>query len=358
MKSLQKPGMLIMYLITTLNFLLCLPDIAIAQDDKKEVEAIINELTINYSNKIEASLKKDLPRYNKMKSEAEEVSKIKDNEGKKKAMDNYANTHKQHYGNIIKNAGVDLNSLILSLEKKFPDYLFTVIDGYSVLFEKKPQKTISPGDHGNSFYGKTNDPVFASNAQYDLSPATALYSPASTTSTIIPLSFTKSKSIDCSIAAGATVEFGTSSVKSTSTGVIAGGCTARGYLNNSTILPSAGVTSIKLKLNFLIELNGYAIGAVSGSFCSSSSSNIVCIEGGGNCIIVEDIYKRAFAPVFWVASFSESKSFTINPDLTAFKGKTLKINGSASSSATSIVCCATSGYGKLTITSASLTITN
>src|SRR5215210_1855515 len=85
MKSLHKPGMLTMFMMFTFNFLLLFPDTVIAQRDKDE-EAIINELTINYSNKIEAALKKDLPRYNKMKSEAEEVTKIKDNEGKKKGM--------------------------------------------------------------------------------------------------------------------------------------------------------------------------------------------------------------------------------------------------------------------------------
>jgi len=340
-------------LMITLNFLLCLPDTVMAQRDK-DVEAIINELTINYSNKMEAALKKDLPRYNKMKSEAEEVAKIKDNEGKKKGMDNYANAHRQHYGNMVKNAGVDLNSLLKNLEKKFPDYLFTISDGYSVQFEKKTQQTTSSSENGKSSYGVTNDFVFASNTQSALSPAT----PASTTSTIIPISFTKSKSIDCVLAAGAAVGFGTSSVKSTSTGVVAGGCSAEGELNNSTLLPSAGVTSIKLKLNFLLEVNGYAVGGVSGSFCSSSSGNNVQIDGQDDYIKKESIWKSVFAPVLWVASYSQSKSFTINPDLTAFKGKTLKINGHSKSTAVSIVCCATSSWGKLTITSASLTVTN
>ena len=353
MKSLNKPGMLIMYLMITLNFLLCLPDTVMAQRDKDE-ETIINELTINYSNKMEAALKKDLPRYNKMKSEAEEVAKIKDNEGKKKGMDNYANAHRQHYGNMVKNAGVDLKSLLLNLEKKFPDYLFTISDDYSVLFEKKIQKTTSSGDYGNSSYGITNDFVFASNTQPVLSPAT----PASATSTIIPLSFTKSKSIDCVLAAGAAVEFGTSSVKSASTGVVAGGCFAHGYLKNSTLLPNAGVISIKLKLNFLLEVNGCAVGVLGSSVCNGTLGNAVKIDGQDGYIMNEGISKTAFAPVLWVASFSQSENFTINPDLTAFKGKTLKINGYTSSRAVSISCCATSSWGKLTITSASLTVTN
>ncbi len=357
MKSLQKPGMLIMYLMITLNFLLCFPATVIGQRDKDE-EAIITELTINYSNKIEAALKKDLPRYNKMKSEAEEVAKIKDNEGKKKGMDNYANAHRQHYGNKVKEAGVDLKSLLLSLEKKFPDYLFTISDGYSVLFEKKTQETTSSGDHGNSSYGINNDIVFASNTQPALSSATLLYHPASTSSTIIPLSFTKSKTIDCVIAAGAAVEFGTSSVKSTSTGVVAGGCIAESDLNNSTVLPSAGVTSIKLKLNFSLEVNGYAVGVFGTSVSANSSNNRVKIDGQNDYIIKEFISKTAFAPVLWVASYNQSKSFVYNPDLTAWKGKTLKINGSTRSLAISALCCATSGFGKLTITSASLTITN
>lgn len=83
MKSLHKPGKLIMYFMITVNFLLFHPASILAQRDKDE-EAIINELIINYSNKVEAALKKDLPRYNKMKSEAEEVAKIKENEGKKR----------------------------------------------------------------------------------------------------------------------------------------------------------------------------------------------------------------------------------------------------------------------------------
>ena len=357
MKSLQKPGMLIMSLMITLNFLLCFPDPVMAQRDK-DVEAIINELTINYSNKMEAALKKDLPRYNKMKSEAEEVAKIKDNEGKKKGMDNYANAHRQHYGNMVKNAGVDLNSLLLNLEKKFPDYLFTISDGYSVLFEKKTQETTSSGDHGNSSFGINNDFVFASNTQSVLSPATLLYHPASTSSTIIALSFTKSKSINCALAAGGSVEFGTSSVKSSSTGIVAGNCSADGELNNSTLLPSAGITSIKLKLNFTMEVNGYAVGVLGGSGTTSASGVKVNIDGQTGYIFYQTISKMVFAPFLWVASFSQSQSFVVNPDLTASKGKTLKINGGTRSFAISGICCATNSFGKLTITSASLTITN
>lgn len=357
MKSLHKPWMLIMYLMMTLNFLLCLPDPANAQRDK-DMEAIINELTINYSNKIEAALKKDLPRYNKMKSEAEEVAKIKDNAGKKKAMDNYAKAHKQHYGNMVKNAEVDLNLLLSNLKKKFPDYLFTISDDYSVLIEKKTKDSTSPGDYGHSPYGMTNDFVFASNTQPVLSQSRSSYHPASTTSTIIPLSFTKSKSIDCALAAGASVEFGTSSVRSTATGVVAGGCNASGNLNNATLLPGSGTTSIRLKLNFTLEVNGFAVGVVGTSVTGSRSSNRVTIDGQTSSVIYKSISKAALAPVLWVASFSESQSFTYNQDLTAWKGKTLKINGSTNSLAVSAVCCATSSSGKINVTSASLTVTN
>jgi hypothetical protein len=357
MKSYPNLKMLIMYLMITFNILLSLPNTVIAQRDKDE-EAIILELTINYSDKIEAALKKDLPRYNKMKSEAEEVAKIKDNAGKKKAMDNYANTHKQHYGTMVKNAEVDLNALLVKLEKKFPDYLFTITDGYSVVFEKKTQSDASSGNYGNSSNGISNDFVFASDAQPVLYPETALYRPASMVSTIIPLSFTKSKSIDCSLIAGATVEFGTSSIKSISTGVVAGGCVANGDLKNSTLLPGSGVTSIKLKLNFTLEVSGYAVGVLINSVTSSSATKSVYIDGQTSSILRERISKTAFAPVLWVASFSESKSFTYNPDLTTWKGKTLKISGYTFSFSMSAACCATSSWGKVNVTSASLTTTN
>ncbi len=357
MKSLHKPWMLIMYLMMTLNFLLCLPDTVIAQRDEN-MEAIINELTINYSNKIEAALKKDLPRYNKMKAEAEEVSKIKDNAGKKKAMDNYANAHKQHYGSMVKNAGVDLNSLLAKLKNKFPDYLFTITDEYSVLVEKRTQENSAPGDNGSSSYGRNNDFIFASNTQPVLSQSKDYYQPASTTSTIIPLTFTKGKSIDCALAAGAGVEFGTSSVKSTATGVIAGGCAANGNLKNSTLLSNSGVTSIKLKLNFTLEVNGYAVGVVGTSGANASSGNRVYIDGQSSSLLSESISKTALAPALWVASFSQSQSFTHNLDLTAWKGKTLKISGYTYSQALSAICCATSSSARINVTAASLTITN
>ena len=357
MKSLHKPGMVIMYVMMTLNFLLCLPDTVTAQRDEN-MEAIINELTVNYSNKIEAALKKDLPRYNKMKAEAEEVSKIKDNAGKKKAMDNYANAHKQHYGHMVKNAEVNLNSLLANLKKKYPDYLFTISDDYSVLVEKKTQENNPTGDHGSSSFKRSNDFVFASNTQPILSQSKVFYPSASTPSTIIPLSFTKAKTIDCVVAAGAGVEFGTSSVKSTSTGVVAGGCMASGDLKNSTQLPSSGVTSIQLKLNYTLEVSGYAVGVLGSSFTRCTSGSRVSIDDQSSSIIAKGISKLAFAPALWVASFSQSESFTHNQDLTPWKGKILKINGYSSSAAVAIVCCATSGFGKINVTAASLTITN
>lgn len=293
-----------------------------------------------------------------MKAEAEEVSKIKDNAGKKKAMDNYANAHKQHYGQMVKNAEVDLNSLLANLKKKYPDYLFTISDDYSVLIEKKTQENNPTGDHGSATYGGSSDFVFASNRQPVMSQSKFSYHPASSTSTIIPLSFTKGKTIDCALAAGAGVEFGTSSVKSTATGVVAGGCSASGDLKNSTLLPSSGVSSIKLKLNFTLEVNGYAVGVLGTSVTSSSSTGKVYIDGQTSAIITERISKSALAPVLWVASFSESRSFTKDQDLTAWKGKTLKVNGYTFSLAISALCCATSGFGKINVTAASLTITN
>lgn len=271
-------------------------------------------------------------------------------------MDNYANAHRQHYANKVKESGVDLNSLLSNLEKKFPDFLFTISDGYSVLFERKTPK-ITSGDMGNSTYGITNDFVFVSNTQSDLSPST-LFHRASFTSTTIPLSFTKNKNIDCALIGWSGVEFGTSSIKSTATGVVAGGCSANGDLINSTLLASTGVTSIKLKLNFYMEVNGYAVGVVGSSVTGSNSSTKAKIDGQNEYFIREYISKMAFAPVLWVASFNQSKSFTFNPDLTAYKGKTLKINGYTSSSAMSAICCATSSSGRVSITSASLTITN
>ena len=120
MKKLLYAGVIIPLLLLCASFLFTTT--VKAQDDKV-LEEIRNEFDRIYGKKIEEELKKDQSKFESMKSEAEGIGKIKNEDAKKKAMDNYARAHKEHYGKMVKNAGADINSVIAHLSKQFPQYL-------------------------------------------------------------------------------------------------------------------------------------------------------------------------------------------------------------------------------------------
>ena len=91
MKKLLYAGVIIPLLLLCASFLFTTT--VKAQDDKV-LEEIRNEFDRIYGKKIEEELKKDQSKFESMKSEAEGIGKIKNEDAKKKAMDNYARAHK------------------------------------------------------------------------------------------------------------------------------------------------------------------------------------------------------------------------------------------------------------------------
>jgi hypothetical protein len=304
--------------------------------DEDVLKAIQKEIEERYGKKVEEVLKKDQARFNKMKSELEEIDKIKDNNGKKKGLENYKKGHRAHYEKAVKEAGVDLNTLVKDLEKKFTDYSFSLTDDFSI--QAYPRRRTNEEDAGSGV--SSSGPGVASTGI--------------TTSQI--LSFTQQKSVNCALGSGGNVELGTRHVRAWTTGVVAGGCSSKGTLENYTNLPATGVQSIKLRLNYTLEISGYALGIFGTSITKANSTFLARITDPNTHFSSGYLDKYAIAPVLWYASFNEFKNFTPVVDLTAWKGKTIQIHGSAYSYSVSSICCATNSNGKVTINTATLEI--
>jgi len=334
MKKIVINGMVMAFLLLSNLFLT--PVNAWGQDEK-ELEAIRSEIDNVYSKKIQETLNKDKPRINKMKSEAEAIDKQKEPQAKKKAADNYVKAHKGYYQSAMRSAGININSVLAGLKSKFPNYSFTSTDGIAIEMERK-----------NS--GSTSE------SGTDVSSSSTGVSIESTT-TAQTLSFNQNKSISCALASGGSVSFGTRSVTSTSTSAVAGGCSAHGELIKTTVLPSTGVKSIVLKLNYTLSVKGYAVGILGTSITSANGMMYVNYSGQSGYLIRSSISRTAIAPILWVASFDTYTNFANTKDLTSLKGKTLEVKGYANSSTFSALCCATNSRGRNSITTATLNIT-
>lgn len=373
-------------------FFIFVINISFAQDEG-QLEAILNEINSLYTSKIEEAAKRDQNRFNKMKSELEEIEKINENQGKKKAVENYSKNNKAAYGQIVREAGVNPNSVVARLKSKFPGYTFSVIEDYSILVERTvsesdpsggtgsltPQKN-SPSDGKKidpdiypattspdfrTHYPIYNDVFLASNGKPGRGPMTeAVFEtnnefPSEWFSGIIStqeLSFTQRKSVNCAAGSGGNVEFGARYVKAWSTGVVVGDCSSSGNLENYTSLPVAGVQTIKLILNITSEINGYAFGIIGTSLTTASSGFSVQITSNWQNVTVGYLGKTAIAPFLWYASFNESKNFSQTIDLTPWKGSTIRFSGSGGSRSTAALCCATNSTGRVTINTARLEI--
>jgi len=361
MKRLLYANMVSLFLLLCTIFFIT--TIVNAQDDKV-LEEIRNEFDKVYGKKIEEELKKDQSKFESMKSEAEGIGKIKNEDAKKKAMDNYTRAHKEHYGKMVKNAGVDINSVIAHLSKQFPQYRFTSTDDYSIIAEKETKdlglqrqsiNNTSTDLLGTTFHAITTPPAYYA---HNVLPVSALY--LSTffgslkTLGVQPLIFTQTKSVNCALASGGYVNIGSMYALSSTSGVVAGGCSSSGNLSSSSVLPTAA-QSIYLRLSGTVEVSGYAVGVIGTSATDASASFNSYISSEGS-MASNYLSKSAFAPFLWVASFNDIKSFNHYIDLTSKKGKTLNVAGSSRSFSISGLCCATNSSSKINFTTAELVV--
>lgn len=339
-----------------------------------QVEAIMNEINSIYISKLEETFKKNQERADKMKSELEEVDKIKENQGKKKALENYSRNHKAQYGQMVREAGVNLNSVVARLKSRFPAYSFTIVDDFSILIEEVRKESNLNGGTGSIFperheifetqgfgyanlYPESSD-IHARGPMaipdYETGHSYPAYAFSGITSTQ-ELSFSQRKDVRCALGSGGVVELGARFAKATSTGAIGGECTSTGWLENTVVLPT-GVQSVRLRLNTVFEVNAFALGLLGAAVSSADCIIRYSVQNQVSERTIGGLSRFVVAPIFWYGSFNQSNSWGTTIDLTAFRGSTLKVTGLASSYSLAAVCCATNATSRLTFTGANLEI--
>jgi len=355
-RSLFLSGVLTLFVTLTAIF-----PVGAQVGDDKTLQDIYNEIDERYSKRVEQALKKDMDRFNKMKSELEEIEKVKDNPGKKKGLDNYKKTHKEHFSKALGEAGIDLAKLLTELQSKYPGYTFTIVDDFGILIEKIQSANGSMGglydnqDIHLLTYLPAGKKSSGPNSGNDLS---RLPYP-NNNGNLQDLVFTQNKAVNCTLASGGNVEFGFRTVRAWSTGVVAGGCNSNGDLFNRTLIPSAGFRSIRLNLGGAVECTGYALGVFGTSISSASSTLNLRIVETGQYITTDNnswVYGSAIAPFLWYSSYNFYKNFSYSFELTPWVGRTVEIRANSYSSAASIMCCGTNSSSKASLTTANLSM--
>ena len=97
-----------------------------------DIEAIQNEITNLYSKKMETGLAKDQAKANKMKADLQDAEKQPDNEGRKRALENFSKAYKAHYKKTMDEAGINMQDILAKLKNRFPGYDFSVANDFGI----------------------------------------------------------------------------------------------------------------------------------------------------------------------------------------------------------------------------------
>ena len=297
----------------------------LAQEDdnkeKEQLEAIKNEINEIYNKRIEAELKKDNDHFNKMKAGADKIEKIKDDKEKNDEVDKYQKAHKGHYMKMMNSAGLNMNSILAHLKKKYADYLFSSPDGISIDIEKKIE--IENRDVGiNSYMNEDQNGI----AGHMSGPNAAYDSPYPPIVEENAINLSRSKSVNCTLASGGSVSFWSpNSMRATSTAAIIGGCGAQGTLQYGFSSPS-GVRYMKVVLSGSLRHTGVAVATGGVSVITTETRVKISIPSLSKTLYNNYLSKTKVAPLLWAASYEESKAFSGNVDVTSYKGKGVMIN--------------------------------
>lgn len=345
----------LLFLITLFTSCLCLlPASQLRAQEDPVLKSIYNDINELYSKKAEQALKRDMNRFERMKTELEEVDKIKDNPGKKKGLDNYNRAHKEHFRKMLKDGGVNLQQVLMGLQQKYPDYSFSIVDDFSIIVRKK--ESTGSGSAASVMPEVQADQLYF---MQRLSGPNNENSNATVTGDVLmqELVFIPSKTVSCKMASGGNVEFGSRMIKAWSTGVSAADCITKGQLMNQTLIP-VRVRSASLTLNGTVESTGFAIGIFGTAICAVTTNiNVKIVETNTYFNDVKLFQNSlAIAPVLWFASFNEVISNNYVLDLTPWRGRTVQITASAYSNSIAVICCGTSSTSKATINTAFLSL--
>ena len=316
-----------------------------------DLEAIQNEITNLYSKKMETALAKDQAKANKMKADLQDADKQPDNEGRKRALENFSKAHKAHYKKTMDEAGINMQDILAKLKNRFPGYDFSVANDFGIAVSSKNQNI------GNGFLDQPpqkEDWTYQSfnksgGPQIDLDTYSITNEITSFTS-IQELIFTQNKTVNCAVASGGSVDINSRYIKANSTGVIAGGCTSLGNLSSSTIIPNG--QSITGRIDVSLEVSCWALGIGGTSTATGSSGVSVRCQETNQGFGSGGKYLFAFAPFLWYASLYDAGNFSFSPSLNGLQGKTFVVRVTAMSTATAILCCGTNSFAKANITTA------
>ena len=323
----------------------------LAQEDdnkeKEQLQAIQNEIINIYSKKMETVLKKDKPGFNKMKADAEEIDKIKDEKRKKDAMDNYQKAHKAHYMKMMSSAGVNINSVLAHLKKKFPGYSFSSSDGISIDIEKTvkeiPQESSDAG-----FIGEMNENTggLAMKISGSNTGTGPVYIDLVEERSI---RLAPSKSINCTLVSGGSVDFWSpNSMRASSFAAIAGGCGARGTLQYGFTVPS-GLRYLKVVLSGSLRQHGYVVATGGLSLIATETSVDIYRPSPKKTLFTNYLSKYKVAPILWAAGFDESRSLYGNVDVSSYKTQGVIIKATAHTYNISEVVSSTIGFCQINL---------
>ena len=320
-KKIQLVNKSIFYFLFTVLFMNV--NVLAQDDDNKEreqLQAIQNEINEIYNKKIEGELKKDMDHFNNMKAEVDKIDKIKDDKGKKDEVEKYQKTHKGHYMKMMNGAGLNMNSILAHLKRKFPDYTFSSPDGISIDIEKR----VTLGNSDVGFIDELNNDEYTNSRQMSGPNADndPLYLPIAEENAI---NLVASKIINCAMASGGSVSFWSpNSMRASSAAAILGGCGAKGTLQYGFSVPT-GVRYMKVVLSGSLRHTGYVIATGGVSVIATQTWISIEVPSIDKTLYDNYLSKSKVAPVLWAAGYEESKSFSGNVDVTSYKGKIVKI---------------------------------
>lgn len=314
------------------------------ENEQKQIQAIQEEINNIYGKKMEAVLKNDRAQYNKMDAEAKSIEKMKEEQGKKKAVENYQNAHKGYYKKMMNSAGVNINSVLAHLKKKFPEYTFTSSDGISINLEKKTE-TVSPESQGMGPIDGAN--IVGVNARSSIS------GPHLSENELLPnpiqenITLASSKKINCSLISGGSVTFPSSnSMGAASFATIAGGCDASGIMERSFTVPT-NIRSFKVVLSGSADHYGYAIGI--GGSAMANTKTYIYITLPSKTLYKFYLSKTKVAPILWAGGYNETVNIYRTAYLSSYKSQSVRIRAVTYSYSISVLPSATKSNCQLNL---------
>lgn len=257
----------------------------------------------DYDKKIESALSTDKKTYQAMKKDIENLSNIKSDAEKAKAISAYQKKYLNAYNTALKKANVDLNDIVKTLKKMYPNY--DIAQKNNAIHFKSSSKSNPP-----------------TNLNTDKTEIVRLND------------FVETSDVSCGLGAGGDVKHTANSVETTSIAVVAGGCRNTGKKVIEYKVPK-NVKSAILKIKGKLFTEGFAVGVLGVSTSLNSAS--FTYSGIINSIV--------FAPILWVGyDFSE---LTLNSEIEFTSGENIRLSGYSHSSSVSLVCCETHGKAKV-----------